>query len=64
MKIAVILAAALLSGCSTANLLTNRVACTVDGKQAHYVSLYGPLGIASKVDESDAAVICKRPATP
>lgn len=63
MKLALILAAAaFLSGCSTANLLTNRVACTVDGKQAHYVSLYGPLGIASKVDEADAEVICKRSA--
>ena len=59
MKTAFILAAFLLSGCSTTELLANRVTCTVDGKQAHVVSLYGPLGIASKVDPADAAVICK-----
>lgn len=58
--IALILAACLLAGCSTTDLLANRLTCTVDGKQAHVVSLYGPIGIASKVDAADAAVVCRR----
>lgn len=60
--LALILAASLLAGCSTTELLANRITCTVDGKQAHVVSLYGPLGIASKIDPDDAAVVCKRSA--
>lgn len=61
MKTTLILAACLLAGCSTTELLANRITCTIDGQQAHVVSLYGPLGIASKVDAADVAIICKPP---
>ena len=51
-----------LGACSSLDgILENRVTCTVDYKQAHYVSLYGPLGVVSKIAKSDAAVICAPP---
>lgn len=49
---------ATLAGCSVTGQLENRVACTVARDGARYVSEYGPLGIASKIDAKDAAVIC------
>lgn len=50
---------ALLSGCATfEGQLENRVTCTVAKDKALYVSMYGPIGIASKVAEQDAAVLC------
>lgn len=51
----------LLSGC--ANLkgtFANRAACTVSGQQLLIASMYGPIGIVSKVDEADSAAICKK----
>lgn len=41
-----------LTGCSSLSKeFENRLACTPDGK-AYVVSMYGPLGIASKIDGS------------
>lgn len=58
--VSILAACLLLASCSTTELLANRITCTVDGKQAHVVSLYGPLGVASKVDAADAAVVCAK----
>ena len=60
MKIAILLVAVLLSGCGSTKWLENRAACTVDGAEAHVISKWGPIGIGSKLADSDAAVICKR----
>lgn len=50
---------ALLGGCSTLDkVLENRVSCTLDRKQALYSSMYGPIGITSKVSEGDSTTIC------
>ena len=51
---------ALLSGCSTLEMLDNRVSCTVDGGQAYVNSMYGPFGVTSKIAEKDGVVICKK----
>ena len=49
-----------LSGCgSLSNALANRVSCTAGGDQAIVSSMYGPIGVASIVDDRDAAVLCK-----
>jgi uncharacterized lipoprotein YajG len=57
-KRAIILAAALLAGCSsTPQWLENVAACSVDGQQAYVISKWGPVGIASAL--TPAAVICK-----
>ena len=58
MKSTIIIAALLLSGCGT--MLENRVACTVDGKEAHFISKWGPTGIATKIADGDAKALCKR----
>jgi hypothetical protein len=49
-----------LSGCGTVPeaLFSNRVSCTVAKDGAMYVSMYGPIGIASKIEQIDADVIC------
>lgn len=48
-----------LSGCSTLETtFANRVACSVAKDQAFSVSMYGPIGIASKIAEQDGAVLC------
>ncbi len=50
-----------LTGCASLDgMLDNRVSCTLDGKQALYSSMYGPIGVTSKVSDSDSGVICKR----
>lgn len=49
---------AVLSACGTLNL-ENRVACTVAKDEAVYVSQYGQIGVASKIDAKDTAVLCK-----
>jgi hypothetical protein len=57
----IVCAALALAGCSSsARLLENRVTCTVDGAEAHVVSKWGPVGIAARVADSDAKVVCKR----
>lgn len=60
MKRLIIFAALLLSGCGSVKWLENRAACTVDGAEAHVISKWGPVGIGSRLADSDAAVICKR----
>ena len=61
MKLILIACAAMLSGCASLDgLLDNRVSCTLDGKQALYSSLYGPIGVTSKVSGADSEAICKR----
>lgn len=53
------LAIAVLSGC--ANLkgtFENRATCTVAKDKALVVSMYGPIGIASKLSDADTSVIC------
>lgn len=48
--------ALLLGGCSSLSKeFENRLACTPDGK-AYVVSMYGPLGIASKIDGLGACI--------
>lgn len=48
-----------LTGCSSlSGQLVNRVACTAAADKLLYVSFYGPIGVASVVDEKDAKVIC------
>jgi hypothetical protein len=55
----VLVMAALLSGCgSLKGQFENRAVCTVAKDQALTVSMYGPIGIASKLAEQDAAVLC------
>lgn len=54
-----VLAAVALSGCASfKGQFANRAACTLDGKQMLVASMYGPIGIASKVAEEDARVVC------
>jgi hypothetical protein len=60
MKTMIVLAAMLLTGCSNTRWLENRVACTVDGKEAHVVSKWGPVGIAAQVAQADAQVLCRK----
>lgn len=51
----------LLSGCATRpDWLGNRIACTVDGKELHALSKWGPFSIGSVIDERDAKVVCAR----
>lgn len=58
MKLCLLLLTVLLSGCSTVSSFDNRVSCSLDGKEAYVNSMYGPLGVTSKVDKRDAEVIC------
>ncbi len=51
--------AVLTSGCTMTDALANRIACTVAKDEAFMVSEYGPVGISSKIDQRDSAVICK-----
>lgn len=55
---ALILLAAALSGCVT---FENRLACSLDRSEAYFVSKYGPVGIVSTIEESDAAHACTVP---
>jgi aromatic ring-opening dioxygenase LigB subunit len=57
---AAILSVIMLAGCGTNPFkgeFTNRVVMTLSGDEAHVNSMYGPLGIASKVDPKDAEVL-------
>lgn len=57
-RVVVLLAAALMSGCAT---FENSAWCSPDGKQMLFVSGYGRLGIAAKVD--NGAELCRREPT-
>lgn len=52
------LTAVLLAGCSTVSSFDNRVSCSLDKQEAYVNSMYGPLGVTSKIDKRDAQVIC------
>lgn len=55
-----IVLAALLAGCSSPpKWVENRVVCTVDKSEAHFLSKWGLFGITSEIAEPDARVICK-----
>jgi aromatic ring-opening dioxygenase LigB subunit len=57
---AAVLSVVLLAGCGSnplAGKFTNRVTMTLAGDEAHISSMYGPLGIASKVDPKDAEIL-------
>lgn len=57
----ILIAAGLLAGCSTSpKWLENRVACTVDGTEAHVLSRWGPVSIGARLADSDAAAVCSR----
>ncbi len=61
MRFVLILSLLSLTGCATFEgaMLENRIVCTVAKDEAHVVSKYGPLGIASRIAEADRAGICK-----
>lgn len=62
MKLTILaLMASFLTGCASLGSmdLSNRVSCTLDGKQALVNSMYGPLGVTSKVAAADGKVLCK-----
>lgn len=42
---------------SLSKSLANRAACTADGKEVLIASMYGPVGIVSKLDVDDAKAI-------
>lgn len=48
----------LLAGCAH---LENRLACSVGGGPALFISMYGPWGVASKVSEADSRALCPAP---
>jgi hypothetical protein len=48
---------AALAGCGSLDL-SNRVVCSLARDQALVVSLYGPIGIASKIDKRDRPQLC------
>lgn len=50
----------LLAGCGSNPFkgeFTNRLSMTLGGDEAHVSSMYGPLGITSKIDPKDAEVL-------
>ena len=55
--------AAMLTGCGSlpSGTFANRISCTLDHKQAFVNSMYGVIGITSKVHADDAAVACAVP---
>lgn len=56
MKLIIVLSAVLLAGCGT--MFDNRVACTVDGEAAYFLSNYGSVSVGAKIAKADAEVIC------
>lgn len=61
LKVFVFVFALLVSGCATdPKWLENRVTCTVDGEELHFVSKWGPVEFGSQVADSDAKAVCKR----
>jgi aromatic ring-opening dioxygenase LigB subunit len=57
---AAVLSVMLLAGCGTNPFkgeFTNRVSMTLGGDEAHVSSMYGPIGITSKVDPKDAEIL-------
>lgn len=60
MRLLALIPVALLAGCASApKWLENRLSCTVDGKEAHVLSKWGPVSIGSKLADADARVVCQ-----
>ena len=60
MKLTIILAALLLSGCSTLDKhLSTRLHCSAAADEVAVVSWWGPLGFATRIDQRDKDAICK-----
>ena len=58
-RMMILAAALMLGGCAALDgALANRLACTVARDSAYIVSLYGPIGVASVIDERDARRVC------
>ena len=55
-RVAICIAALVLSACSS-NPLTNRLSMTLAGDEAYVNSMYGPIGVTSKIDPKDAEII-------
>ncbi|MBP8102355.1 MAG: hypothetical protein KAY54_10785 [Burkholderiaceae bacterium] len=53
---AFIFACVILAGCSS-NPLANRISLPLGGNEAYVNSMYGPIGITSKVDPQDAEIL-------
>jgi hypothetical protein len=50
-----------LGGCaSLRGEFENRLACSANSDQAYLVSMYGPVGLATKVSSSDIPELCKK----
>jgi len=63
--IAIALVSVALTGCgSMKGQFENRASCTLDGKQMLVASMYGPIGVASKISAADAAVVCAAKVAP
>ena len=53
--------ALILSGCSSLNkYLDNRAVCAVGDSTAYTLSLYGPIGLSSKLNSADSSKICPK----
>ena len=57
MKRIIILAAVLVTGCSSTKWFDNIPTCGLDGKQAYVVSMWGRIGIASPLTQAEK--VCK-----
>lgn len=54
-----LVAASMLSGCSAfKGTFENRLACSIDGAEAYFVSKYGWVGISAEVSSKDAPAAC------
>ena len=53
---ALLFACLILAGCSS-NPLANRISLPLGGNEAYVNSMYGPIGITSKVDPQDAEIL-------
>lgn len=58
MKALLLIPIILLAGCST--IFENRVSCTVGDPKAFYTSMYGQIGVSSKISEVDSKAICEK----
>ncbi len=53
---ALLFACLILAGCSSSPL-ANRISLPLGGNEAYVNSMYGPIGITSKVDPQDAEIL-------
>lgn len=55
-KLLLVISAVTLTGCGT--IFENRVVCTVDGKDAYFISKYANVSVGAQIAKADAEVIC------